>query len=107
MLFRSVDSGKPDSLYSMSGNRPRYVPTEAPMAFLTHENYDLLYRLLQSGPVQMKFDLRLRPRRRRGGDVDPCFTGVEEPPFDVVKEGFLCRQTGARGRQGAARGRLD
>ena len=27
------------------------------MAFLTHENYDLLYRLVQAGPVTMKFNL--------------------------------------------------
>ena len=28
------------------------------MAFLTHENYDLLYRLLQTGPVTMKVNLQ-------------------------------------------------
>jgi carboxypeptidase Q len=52
-----MDSGKPDSLYNMSGFRPAYTPTQVPMAFLTHENYDLLYRLLQAGPVTMKFNL--------------------------------------------------
>jgi carboxypeptidase Q len=52
-----MDSGKPDSLYSMSGFRPAYTPTQVPMAFLTHENYDLLYRLLQAGTVTMKFNL--------------------------------------------------
>jgi carboxypeptidase Q len=53
-----LDSGKPDSLYSMGGGYPAYAPTEAPMAFLTHENYDLLYRLTQAGPVSMKFNLQ-------------------------------------------------
>ena len=53
-----LDSGKPDSLYTMSGFRPAYTPTKVPMAFLTHENYDLLYRLQKAGPVTMKFNLQ-------------------------------------------------
>ena len=53
-----LDSGKPDSLYNMTGGYPRYSPTEVPIAFLTHEDYDLLYRLTQSGPVTMKFNLQ-------------------------------------------------
>ena len=52
-----LDSGKDDSLYNMTGGFPRYAPTDAPMAFLTHEDYDLLYRLLQAGAVTMKFNL--------------------------------------------------
>ncbi len=52
-----MDSGKTDSLYTMTGGYPRYAPTEVPMAFLTHEDYDLLYRLLQVGPATMKFNL--------------------------------------------------
>jgi hypothetical protein len=51
------DSGKTYSLYNMTGGYPRYKPTEIPLAFLTHEDYDLLYRLLKSGPVNMKFNL--------------------------------------------------
>jgi carboxypeptidase Q len=53
-----VDSGKTDSLFSMSGFPPSYQPTQMPMAFLTHEDYDLLYRLTQAGPVSMKFNLQ-------------------------------------------------
>jgi len=53
-----VDSGKPDSLFSMSGFPPSYQPTQMPMAFLTHEDYDLLYRLTQVGPVSMTFNLQ-------------------------------------------------
>jgi hypothetical protein len=54
-----LDSGKKDSLYTMSGGFGQYKPSEAPLAFLTHENYDLLYRLVEAGgPVTMKFNLQ-------------------------------------------------
>src|SRR5208337_604947 len=52
-----MDSGKTDSLYDMTGGFRRYSASEVPMAFLTHEDYDLLYRLLQAGPVTMKANL--------------------------------------------------
>ena len=52
------DSGLPDSLYNMTGGFNHYAPSEVPMAFLTHEDYDLLYRLLQAGAVTMKANLR-------------------------------------------------
>jgi len=52
------DSGLPTSLYNMTGGFDRYVPSQVPLAFLTHENYDLLYRLLQAGPVSMKVNLQ-------------------------------------------------
>jgi len=51
------DSGKVDSLFTMGGGFRNYSSSEAPMAFLTHEDYDLLYRLLQAGPVTMKANL--------------------------------------------------
>ncbi len=53
-----MDSGKPDSLYTMTGGFNRYAPSEVPMAFVTHENYDLIYRLLQAGEVTMKANLQ-------------------------------------------------
>ncbi len=53
-----MDSGKTDSLYNMTAGLPRYAPTAVPMAFLTHEDYSLLYRLLQVGPATMKFNLQ-------------------------------------------------
>jgi len=53
-----MDSGKVDSLYNMTGGFREYSASEVPMAFLTHEDYDLLYRLLQAGPVTMKANLR-------------------------------------------------
>jgi len=52
-----LDSGKPDSLFNMTGGFRNYSASEVPMAFLTHEDYDLLYRLLQAGPVTMKANL--------------------------------------------------
>jgi carboxypeptidase Q len=52
-----MDSGKVDSLFNMSGGLRKYSPSEAPLAFLTHEDYDLLYRLLQVGPVTLKANL--------------------------------------------------
>jgi len=52
------DSGLPDSLFNMTGGFDRYAPSEVPLAFLTHENYDLIYRLLQTGPVTMKANLQ-------------------------------------------------
>ena len=51
-----MDSGKTDSLFNM-GSFSRYEPSQLPIAFLTHEDYSLLFRLLQSGPVTMKVNL--------------------------------------------------
>jgi carboxypeptidase Q len=52
-----MDSGKPDSLFNMTGAFTRYSASDVPMAFLTHEDYDLIYRLLQAGAVTMKANL--------------------------------------------------
>ncbi len=53
-----MDSGKPDSLFNMGGVYTRYSASDVPIAFLTHEDYDLIYRLLQAGPVTMKANLQ-------------------------------------------------
>jgi Zn-dependent M28 family amino/carboxypeptidase len=53
-----IDSGKPDSLFNMTGGHPAFKPSAAPMAFITHEDYDLVWRLLQAGPVTMTANLR-------------------------------------------------
>ena len=53
-----VDSGKPDSLFNMTSGFPPYKPSAAPMAFVTHEDYDLIWRLLQTGPVTLTANLR-------------------------------------------------
>src|SRR5450759_1613498 len=44
-----MDSGKADSLFNMTGGFNRYSASDAPMAFITHEDYDLVYCLLQAG----------------------------------------------------------
>jgi carboxypeptidase Q len=51
-----MDSGKTDSLFNM-GSFSRYQPSQLPIAFLTHEDYSLVYRLVQAGPVSMKVNL--------------------------------------------------
>ncbi|HEU5453838.1 MAG TPA: M20/M25/M40 family metallo-hydrolase [Terriglobales bacterium] len=51
-----TDSGKTDSLINM-GSASQYKPSEIPMAFVSHENYSLLYRLAQAGPVTMTINL--------------------------------------------------
>lgn len=53
-----TDSGKTDSLFNMGGSYPRYRPSDVPTAFLTHEDYDLLWRLAQSGEVKLKVSLQ-------------------------------------------------
>jgi len=53
-----LDSGKPDSLFNMTGGFNSYQPSPAPIAFLTHEDYDLVWRLLQAGPVKMSANLQ-------------------------------------------------
>jgi Zn-dependent M28 family amino/carboxypeptidase len=43
----------------MSGSSPRpYEPSLIPSAFLTHEDYSLLYRLWQAGAVTLKVNLK-------------------------------------------------
>ncbi|HVZ78587.1 MAG TPA: M20/M25/M40 family metallo-hydrolase [Gemmatimonadaceae bacterium] len=51
------DSRKPDNLFNMGG-AGRYEPSAFPSAFLTHEDYSLIYRLTQRGPVTMRVDLK-------------------------------------------------
>ncbi len=53
-----MDSGKIDNLYTMGGGFGGYKSTDVPMAFLAHENYDLIWRLLQAGPVTLKANLQ-------------------------------------------------
>jgi len=50
------DSGKPAALFNMT-SFSKYAPSQIPVAFLTHEDYSLIYRLLQAGPVSMKLNL--------------------------------------------------
>ena len=52
-----LDSGKWDNLFNMTGGFNKYQPTEVPIAFLSHEDYDLIYRLREAGTVSMKVSL--------------------------------------------------
>ena len=51
-----VDSGKTDNLFNM-GSFSRYQPSDVPLAFIAHEDYSLITRLAESGPVTMKVNL--------------------------------------------------
>ena len=53
-----LDSGKTDNLFNMTGSHPAYQPSLAPIAFVPHEDYDLIWRLLQAGPVALKANLQ-------------------------------------------------
>jgi carboxypeptidase Q len=51
------DSGKTDNLFNMGGAGGGFNPSAFPTAFLTHEDYSLIYRLAQSGAVSMRISL--------------------------------------------------
>ena len=53
-----TDSGKTDNLFTMTGTHPAYNPSGVPMAFLAHEDYDLIWRLQQTGSVTLKANLQ-------------------------------------------------
>lgn len=86
------DSGKSWDLFNMGGGSTKpYEPSAVPTAFLTHEDYSLLYRLSQSGPVTLKLDLKgtFSP-----GPVDASITvaeikGSEHPDERVIIGGHL------------------
>ena len=86
-----MDSAKPDSLFTMAGGFQSFSPTEAPMAFLTHEDYDLLYRLLQTSPVTIRANL---PETFTDKPVPASITvaeikGTEHPEERVIIGGHL------------------
>ena len=86
-----MDSAKTDSLYNMTGGFNSYSPSDVPMAFLTHEDYDLIYRLLQAGPVTMKANL---PEIFSDKPVPASITvaeikGTEHPEERVIIGGHL------------------
>src|SRR5262249_35027305 len=51
-----LDSGKTDDLFNMSAFS-RYQPSDVPLAFVTHEDYSLIYRLAEKSAVNMKVNL--------------------------------------------------
>ncbi len=86
-----VDSGKPDSLYTMGGSWSRSFSSDVPLAFLTHENYSLVYRLMQSGPVTMKFNLQdtLSDKPVSASITVAEIKGSEHPEERVIIGGHL------------------
>jgi carboxypeptidase Q len=89
-----IDSGKFDSLFNMT-SMGRYQPSAVPAAFITHEDYERLYKLASQDPtgggVQMKLNLTgtFSP-----GPVDASITvaeikGSEHPDERVIVGGHL------------------
>lgn len=85
-----MDSGKPDSLFNM-GSFSRYQPSQIPIAFLTHEDYSLIYRLLQAGPVSMKVNLTgtFSPGPAKVSITVAEIKGSEHPDERVIVGGHL------------------
>jgi len=86
-----LDSDKWDNLFNMGGGYNKYQPSEAPMAFISHEDYDLIYRLQQAGPVNMKVSLN---GTFSAGQVPASITvaeikGTEFPDQRVIIGGHL------------------
>ena len=53
-----LDSNKEDALLNMTGIGGRnYEPGKLPMAFITSENYQLIWRLLKRGPVEAEIEI--------------------------------------------------
>ena len=58
VLAGLTDSGKPDGLLNMTGLGGRqYAIAPIPAAFVTSENYSLIWRLLARGPVEVEFNI--------------------------------------------------
>jgi hypothetical protein len=110
-----ADSDKPDRLFHMSHGSPCCDSSPLPMAFLTHEDYDLIYRWSQRGPVQMKINLKgtFSPGPQPASIVVAEIKGTEHPEERVIigghpdaydlAEGALDDGTGAMATLEAAR----
>jgi hypothetical protein len=58
VLATLTDSGKPDALLNMTGVGGRnYSIGAVPAAFITSENYSLIWRLMKRGPVQVELEI--------------------------------------------------
>lgn len=85
-----IDSGKRDSLFNMTAFS-RYQPSRVPTAFLSHEDYSLIYRLLQRGPVTMKINLTgtFSPGPAKTSITVAEIKGSEHPEERVILGGHL------------------
>jgi hypothetical protein len=58
VLALLTDAHKPDGLLNMTGRGGRtYAINSIPSAFITSENYSLIWRLMQRGPVEVELDI--------------------------------------------------
>jgi len=58
VLATLTDSGKPDALLNMTGVGGRnYSIGAVPAAFITSENYSLIWRLMRRGPVEVEVEI--------------------------------------------------
>ena len=81
-----VDSAKPDGLLNMTGLAGRtYSISPVPAAFVTSENYSLIWRLLKRGPVEAEIEITNTISEK---PVEVCNTVAEirgsEKPDEVV-----------------------
>ena len=85
-----LDSGKTDNLFNM-GSFSRYNASEVPMAFISHEDYSLIYRLAQTGPVDMEVNLTgtLSPGPAPASITVAEIRGTEFPDQRVIIGGHL------------------
>jgi carboxypeptidase Q len=59
VLATLTDSGKPDGLLNMTGlGGEEYKIAPLPAAFVTSENYSLIWRLMKRGPVEVELNLQ-------------------------------------------------
>ena len=85
-----MDSAKRDSLFNMTAFS-RYQPSRLPTAFLAHEDYDLIFRLLKQGTVSMKINLTgtFSPTPAKTSITVAEIKGSEHPDERVIIGGHL------------------
>jgi carboxypeptidase Q len=89
------DSGKFDSLFNMTSYGRNYQPSEAPAAFITHEDYVRLHKLATDDPtlgaVQMKLNLTgtFSPVPVDASITVAEIKGAEHPEERVIVGGHL------------------
>ncbi len=88
-----LDSGKIDNLFTMGSFGGNYQPSKVPLAFLPHEDYDLLYRLLHDfhQTVRMRVNLAdgFSPGPEPASITVATIRGVKHPHQTVIIGGHL------------------
>lgn len=88
-----LDSGKTDNLFNMGGLSRNYAVSDFPAAFLTHEDYSLIYRLAKENnqPVAMtvKLDGKFSPTPENASITVAEIKGSEFPGERVIVGGHL------------------